>query len=136
MRDTVKTRKVGESLVVTLTKPLALEAGISEGDPVVLETLNSGRILIRKETAPMNPTQFLELELDILKKQKYTLQTEAAYMVHQHNNSMPSHHPGIEDSLIMEGEMRSHDWAIAKLDVEIAQKRLELFTAGGNLDTD
>ena len=84
----------------------------------------------------MNPTQFLELELDVLKAQKYTLQTEAAYMLHQHNNNMPSHHPGIEENSIMEGEMRCRDWEIAKLDVEIARKRLELFTAGGSLDTD
>ena len=133
IRDTVKARQVGESLVITLTKPLAEEAGVTKGDILLLEALNDGRILVRKETIPMNPTQSLELELSILEKRRQALQKERDYILWQYNNNTPSHHAGIEYPELMEGTMQCNAWEISKLDVKIAEKRLEIFMADGTI---
>ena len=45
---------------------------------------------------------------------------------------MPTAHPGIEDDTIMEGFFSEQNWNIAKLDVRIAEKKLEIFEAGGS----
>ena len=72
------------------------------------------------------------LELDILKKQKAAIQAEIELIVHEYNNSMPTAHPYIDDELIMAGTMRELSWEVAKLDVGIAEKRLEVFELGGH----
>lgn len=126
MSSSVKVRKVGDSLVVTLTKPVADEASIGEGDSLRLETIRKGRVLIRKEGEPVAVQEKVELELEILEKRRAALAAELELAVHEHNNSMPTAHPGIEDNLIMQGVVRETNWRIAQLDVGIAEKRLEL----------
>jgi len=127
----VKARKVGDSVVVTITRPALEEAEIAEGDSLVLEALGRGKILISKEVPSMSLPQTLQLELDILESRKAAIEAEMALAVHEHNKSMPTAHPGIEDSDIMEGASREWNWELRKLDVEIAQKRLDLFKLTG-----
>ena len=131
VRDRVKARKVGDSLVITLTKPVMEEAEIAEGDSLLLETISNGRIIVRKEAEPVAIVERVGLELDILKKRKAATQAEIEMVVYEHNNSMPTAHPYIEDDLIMAGVMRELSWEIAKLDVGIAEKHLEVFELGG-----
>ena len=131
VKDNVRARKVGESLVVTLTKPVLDKTGIAAGDQLLLETITNGRVIVRKEPPSMPATQSVELELEVLKKRQAALQAEVEYVVAQHNNSMPSHHPWVDDENIMEGQMKYMRWEIAKLDTAIAEKRLELYEIGG-----
>ena len=133
MRDQVKARTVAGSLVVTLTRPIAEETGIREGDPLLLETVSNGRILIRKEITPMSPTQRLELELQILKERKGSLDAESDLALWEYSSCMPTAHSGIDDPTVMEGTTRHLRWEVAKLDVAIAEKRLELFECGGDI---
>ena len=133
VREQVKARQVGGSLVITLTKPVAEEVGIQEGDSLIMETINE-RIIVRKETTPVTPLQKAELELEILEKRNSAFALEMELAVHEHNESMPSAHPGIEDALIMKGAMAEWSWQIAKLDLAIAQKKLEIFEMGGNAE--
>ena len=131
-RENVKARQVGGSLVITLTKPVIEEAKIQEGDTLVVETIGSERIMVRKETAPMMPLKRAELELQILNKRKTALELEMSLAAWEHNNSMPSAHPGIEQAPeIMEGAMKEWSWDLAKIEVDVAEKRLEIFELGG-----
>lgn len=131
MRENVKARKVGESLVVTITKTVAEASGIEEGDPLIVEVLGNGRLMMIKDKQP-NPTiGVIELELELLESRRHEKLAERELMLSEYNNSMPSAHPGIDDGTIMEGTMKGINWDIAKLDTQIAEKRLELFKVGG-----
>ncbi len=131
VRDTVKARKVGDSVVITLTKPILDAVEISEGDSLVLETTTSGRVIARKEGPLMAASERMELELELVEKKRAALDAEMSYIVVQHNNSMPSDHPWVEDDSIMEGVMHEMQWQRSKLDIEIVEKRLELLDSGG-----
>ena len=134
VRDRVKARRVGDSLVVTLTKPVLEETQIMEDDSLVLETFVNGRVMVRKEHGESTPLQRLELELQILQKHLEALQAENALMEYEYSHSMPTKHPGIEETTIGQLYAREQSWAIAKCEEELAQKRLELFEAGGELE--
>ncbi len=126
MIDKVRVRKVGDSLTVTVTKPIAEAAQISEGDTLMLETTTDGKIIIRKESTSMQSMSRTELEIAFLEKKKARIEAEITLAVSEHNNSMPTAHPGIDDDLIMEGSVKEWQWEIAKTEEEIAKKRLEL----------
>ena len=131
VRDSVRARKVGGSLVVTLTKPVLDEIGVKEGDALLLDTIGNGRLIIGKEAPMTIVVEKVARELDILIKKRAALEAETDYIVFQHNNSMPTAHPGVEDDQIMEGTMKAHRWENAKLDTAVAEKRLELLEVGG-----
>jgi len=128
----VKARRVGDSVVITLAKTILEETGISDGDSLLLEALAEGRILIAKEEKVVSVSKKLELELEVLKGRKNTVQAEMELAVHEHNNSMPTAHPGIEDDIIMEGSVREWTWELRKVELEIAQKQLQLFELAGS----
>ena len=133
MRDRVKVRKVGGSLIITLTKSVAEEMDVSEGDSLMMETLNNQRIMLIKEADDMPATQTVELELEVLERRKAAIEAETALAIHEYSNSMPTVHPYIGDETIMESTMRQWRWEIAKLDTSIAKKRLQLFEIGGRV---
>ncbi len=131
VRDTVKARKVGDSVVITLTKPILDAVEISEGDSLVLETTTSGRVIARKEGRLVTASERMELELELVEKKRAALDAETECILSQYNNSMPIAHPWVNDSSVMEIVMSDMRWQKSKLDIEIIEKRLELFEAGG-----
>lgn len=132
MLTQVKARRVGDSVVITLAKAILEETGITDGDSLLLEALAEGRILVAKEEKIVSIPKKLELELEVLKGHKNTIQAEMELAVHEHNNSMPTAHPGIENDAIMEGSIREWTWELRKVELEIAQKRLQLFELKGS----
>lgn len=80
----------------------------------------------------MTTTQRLELEIDLLEKRKKALSSNLQYKERQYNSSMPCDEGMSDDSvaiLIMSELVRDRD----KLDVEIAEKKLELYDIQGDL---
>lgn len=132
IRDQVKARRVGDSLVLTLTKPVVKETGIAEGDSLMLETVSQGRIIISKEVETVTTARKVELELEILRKRQSALREEIKLAVVEYNKNMPTVHPGIDDQDLMELSMQEFHWDQANLDVAISEKRLELFELGGH----
>ena len=132
-RDIVQLRMVGDSLVIPLTRHITNEAGLTEGDALVLETTIDGRIIVSKEAAPA--TQRVKLKLEILKKRRAALDDELTLALDDYNSRVPiDHHLEIEVANVMGGTVRSFHAKLAQLEVEIAEKRLELFELGGSED--
>lgn len=131
MRERVKVRTVAGSVVVSLPRPLLAAAGIEVGDQVVAEAVPPKRIVLTKESEPMGVSQRLELEVDLLEKKRAALESDLNYKLRQYNDSMPTD-PGMADDsvarLIMDGIVRDRD----QLDVEIAEKRLQLLDVLGS----
>lgn len=79
----------------------------------------------------MGVSQRLELEVDLLEKKRAALESDLNYKLRQYNDSMPTD-PGMADDsvarLIMDGIVRDRD----QLDVEIAEKRLQLLDVLGS----
>jgi len=132
MLTQVKARRVGDSVVITLTKAILEETRISNGDSLLLEALAEGRILIAKEEKVVSIPKKLQLELDVLKGRKGSIEAEMELAFHEHNSSMPTAHPGIENDAIMEGSVREWTWELRKVELEIAQKQLQLFELTGS----
>ncbi len=132
MLTQVKARRVGDSVVITLTKAILEETRISDGDSLLLEALAEGRILIAKEEKAVSIPKKLQLELEVLKGRKNSIEAEMGLAVHEHNSNMPTAHPGIEDDAIMEGSVREWTWELRKAELDIAQKQLQLFELTGN----
>lgn len=130
MREIIKVRKVGGTLVVTLTQGVLEEVSLSEGDRVLIEALPSKRILISKEEVKMSNTRRLELEIEVLETQKTVVESDMRYKVCQHNSGMPCE-PGMEDDNIMALAMHELTLDRDKLAADIAKKRLELFELQG-----
>lgn len=129
-RDIVKVRRVGKTLVVTLTRDVLTEVTLEEGDRVVLEPQPPRRIIISKETEEMPSTQRLELELDLLMSKKAALDSEADFLMSQHDLTMPVTHQ-VDDEQVFELTVRQLNWERARLEVEISEKKLTLFEAQG-----
>lgn len=134
VRDRVKARKVGDSVVVTLTKPVLEVTQIMEDDSLVLETFENGRVMVLKETQESTPLLRLELELRILQMRLVELQVERELMVYEETHSMPTRHPGIDDESIGQLYFTQHSWDVAKCEREIAEKQLEILVAGGTVE--
>ncbi len=75
--------------------------------------------------------QTVELELEVLEKQKAAIEAEMELALWEYRTNMPTAHPHIDDGDLFGGSMTQWRWEIAKLDTAIAEKRLELFQSGG-----
>ena len=129
-RDTVKVRKVGETLVVTLTQAILGAVDIKEGDRLLLEAVPPRRVIATKEVNTMPNTQRLELEIGALEARKLALEQEVAFVVMQHNYSMPVEE-GMDDANIVDLTIAQHNRDIARTTSIIAEKRLDLFELQG-----
>ena len=129
-RDIVTVRKVGGTLVVTLTQGVLAKVEIKAGDKVLIEAAPPKRIIISKEEDQMPTTKRTELELDLLEKQKAALHSEMQFAITQHNLGMPVE-PGMEDDSILKLRVGQLEHESNKVDLEIARKRLELFDLQG-----
>jgi antitoxin component of MazEF toxin-antitoxin module len=127
MRETVKVRSVAGSLVVSLPQSVLEPVGLKEGDRVIVEAAPPRRLVITKEGKTMTSTQHLEMEIDLLEKKKKATESDLRYKARQYNGNMPCEE-GMSDNdvafLILMSIERDRDL----LDVEIAEKRLELYT--------
>src|ERR1700733_6375267 len=136
MRETVKVRSVAGSLVVSLPQSVLEPVGLKEGDRVVVEAAPPRRLVITKEGKTMTSTQHLEMEIDLLEKKKTAAESDLRYKARQYNDNMPCEE-GMSDNdvafLILMSIERDRD----RLDVEIAEKRLELYNLqAGEVSTD
>lgn len=78
----------------------------------------------------MPTTRRLELELELLTNKKAALESEASFLVSQHNLSMPVE-PGAEDESVVELTIKQLTRDRDRVDIEIAEKKLALFDAQG-----
>jgi len=119
-------------MVISIPQSILSEIEIAEGDRVLIEALSASRLVITKEMQTMPNAQRAELELAVLEAKKTALQLDSESKVWQHNNSMEL------DLRLMDGDvfaltMMERNRELADLDVEIAQKRLEIFELQGTL---
>ena len=130
MREFVKIRKVGDSLVVTLPQTILKPLNLETGDRVLVEADPPHRIVLSKEGKAMPLTQRLELEVDLLEKKRAAIDSDLRYKELQYKDNMPSD-PGMEDNglavHVMSNLVRQRDTLAA----ELAQKRLDLYDLGG-----
>jgi antitoxin component of MazEF toxin-antitoxin module len=130
MREIVKVRTVAGSVVVSLPASVLEPVGIKPGDRVIVEAAPPRRLILTKEGEIMTSTQRLEFEIDLLERKKRAIESDIRYKARQHNDSMPTEE-GMEDSsvamLVLTGLERDRD----RLDVEIAEKKLELYDLQG-----
>lgn len=126
MRETVKVRSVAGSLVVSLPQSVLEPVGLKEGDRVIVEAAPPRRLVITKEGKTMTSTQQLEMEIDLLEKKKTATESDLRYKARQYNDSMPCE-PGMEDNDVAFLMMMSIERDRDRLDVEIAEKRIELY---------
>ena len=122
----MKVRKVGGTLVVTLTQGVLEQVTLSEGDRILIEALPPRRILISKEIVNMPSTRRIELELQILEAKRVSFESQissevAEYAVGSHNDS-----DGLD--AWVKGIRAQRD-AVC---VAIAEKNLELFELQGS----
>ena len=129
-REILKVRRVGATLVVTLTQEILLHTKLVEGDRVLIEAIPPKRILITKEEVNVPNTRRIELEIEALEAKQRALESEITYKAYQHNNSMPTD-PGMADNevamLILHGLGYERD----KVAADLAGKRLDLFELQG-----
>ena len=123
-RDVLKVRKVGGTLVVTLTQGVLEEVPLAEGDRVLVEALPPRRILISKEVPNMPSTRRIELELQVLEAKCESFGSQMTYAVAEHNLN-----GGDSDDLdsLLKYLTSERD----KVAVSIAEKNLELFELQG-----
>ena len=80
----------------------------------------------------MSSTQRLELEIGLLEKKKTALDSDFQYKERQYDTGMPTE-PEMRDNdvatLVMTQLIRDRD----RLDVEIAEKKLELYDLQGSM---
>jgi len=126
----VKVRKVGGTLVVTLTQAVLEQIGFSEGDRVLVEAVPPRRIIISKEESKMPNTRRIELEIQALEAKQKAIESDIEYKIFQDNKSMPvdegMNDPSVAE-LILHGLNHERDTVAAS----IAEKRLELFELQG-----
>ena len=130
-KASVKARKVGDSIVLTLTKRILETTGFSEGDALTLETIQSGTLTVRKENDKVFKLQETRMELEILRAKLNVVDAEKAVAVSEYESRMPTIHPGIEDGEIFSGYMKELDFSRSKIVLKIAKKELEIFRLGG-----
>ncbi len=124
-RDIIKVRKVGGTLVVTLTQAVLEQVALAEGDRVLIEALPTKRILISKEEATVPNTRRIELELQILNAKRESFSSQISHAVAEYNN-----HGGIESD-DLEVMLKYWEAERDKVAVAIAEKNLELFELQG-----
>ena len=132
----VKARKVGDSIVMTLPSGVLRSTGISDGDSLVVRPGRNGFISVCKEGDKVAQAKEATMELAILQRRLGVVDSEIALAVSEHNNSMPTLHPGIEDSLIMEGFVKEKNYERSKIQLEIAEKELDIYRMGDEHSND
>lgn len=135
VQDEVKARKVGDSIVVTLPKPILEETAITEGEMLLLETMANGRVTIRKASDVVSPINEAGMELAILNRRLDALNAEIETAVWGVDHSAPTEDfPWVDDQMVVDGAMRDYRWKRAKIELEIAERRLEIYKLGGDPD--
>jgi antitoxin component of MazEF toxin-antitoxin module len=124
-RDILKVRKVGGTLVVTLTQSVLESVRLNEGDRVLIEALPPRRILISKEVPNMQSTRRLELELAILEAKLESFNSQVSADVAEYNAGSSV------DSSDLDRRVKYLNAERDKVAVSIAQKKLELFDLQG-----
>jgi hypothetical protein len=119
--------------VVTLPQSVLDPVGLREGDRVILEAVPP--LMITKEGESMRATQQLEMEVDLLSKKKTAIESDLRYKQEQINSNMPCDSDMADSSvatLIMFGLARDRD----RLDVQLAERRIQLYDILGDNGTD
>jgi hypothetical protein len=124
-RDILKVRKVGGTLVVTLTQGVLEQVPMAEGDRILIEALPPKCILISKEEKTVPNTRRIELELQILEAKRESFGSQMSHAVAEYNN-----HGGIESD-DLEVMLKYWESERDKVAVTIAEKNLELFELQG-----
>lgn len=120
-RDIVRLRRVGDTLVVTMTQVVVLSLGLKQGDRLLLESVPPRRVIITKEVESMGNSTRVELEIQVLEAKRTALGKEFSYVLADNNLS------GAWDVDILEAEHSRVEKQAANLHVQIAEKQLELF---------
>jgi len=129
-REILKVRKVGGTLVVTLTQGILDQIPLTEGDRVLIEAAPPRRIVISKEEDVVPNTRRPELELKVLEAKRQAMDSDLKYEIYQHNHCMPCE-PNMRDEDIDMLTMLQLEHQRDVLAAEIAQKRLDLFVLQG-----
>jgi bifunctional DNA-binding transcriptional regulator/antitoxin component of YhaV-PrlF toxin-antitoxin module len=130
MRETVKVREVAGSVVVTLPQSVREPIDLKPGDRVLVEAAPPRRLVITKEGHTMNSTTRLELEIELLQKRRAALESDLEYKRRQYDKNMPCDEGMSEPDvamLVMSSIERDRD----RIDVQISEKRLELYDLQG-----
>jgi antitoxin component of MazEF toxin-antitoxin module len=129
-REILKVRRVGGTLVVTLTQAVLEQVKVEEGDRVLVEALPPKRILISKEEPVVQGTRRVELELEALEAKQKAVESDLAYKHYQHTSGMPCE-VGLDNDSIAELAFHQLRTERDRLGAKIARKRLELFNLQG-----
>ncbi len=131
IQTTVKARKVGDSTVMTLPRSVLEATGISDGDSLMLQAGGNGFLSVRKESDKVAKSEEASMELEVLQRKLGVLEAETELAMTEYNNSMPTLHPGIDDPTMREGYMKELQFKRSKIQLEIAEKELEIYRMGG-----
>ena len=131
IQTTVKARRVGDSTVMTLPRTVLEATGINDGDSLLLQAGESGFLSVRKESDKVAKSEEATMELAVLQRKLGVLEAETELAMTEHNNSMPTLHPGIDDPTMMEGYTKELQFKRSKVQLEIAEKELEIYRMGG-----
>jgi antitoxin component of MazEF toxin-antitoxin module len=124
-RDILKVRKVGGTLVVTLTQSILNRIPLTEGDRVLIEALPSKRILISREEDRVPAARRAELELGVLEARRQALESEIDEAVADYSQRSS------DDDRDLAVFVKERTAARDKVAIQIAEKRLELFELQG-----
>lgn len=130
-QETVKARKVGDSIVMTLPKSILKATDFSDGDSLIVRTEGAGFLSVRKKEDKMSQLKEAKMELKILRMRLKTLDVERDLARHEYRNGTPTRHPGIEWPELMEGTMKEWHLNECEIKLEIAQKELAIYRMGG-----
>lgn len=133
MREYVKLREIAGSTVATIPQAVLSASGLTPGDRVLVEAAPPRRIVLTKEGLPVQSTQRLELEIDLLTKKRAAIDSDLRYKERQYGDGMPCDE-GMSDPdvaiLVMSSLVRDRD----VINVSIAEKRLQLYDLNGVTD--
>ena len=130
VRDMTKLRNVGGTSVVTLTQAILSSTELKDGDRLLLEALPPNRVIITKEVEMVANSRRAELELQVLERKRDALCKHMECIGEGLRLNMPE--PGFEDDDIARLTAFEFERDKANLEVEIAQKQLELFDLQGH----
>ena len=134
VKSAANARRVGDSLVITLKKPVVDEAGIAEGDSLVMEVVRKGQIILMKQSLEVDPTELLKLELEVLKKQRESLEAQFNMATFEHNVGFGVFYRGVDDETNYTGYQLQFVMKRKDFDAEIAEKEVELMKLGLDLE--
>ena|SRR5271165_4608616 len=126
MREIVKLRTVAGSIVVSLPQSVLEPVGLKAGDRVIVESAPPRRLIVTKEGNTMTSTARLELEIDLLEKKKVALDSDRRYKHEQYAKNI-HFEKEMEDSDVAGLIFHELNRDIARIDVEIAEKRMGLY---------